>query len=229
MSSQIRVAFLLAGCGAMDGSEITEAVTLLVSLTQKGYAVDFYAPDRPLSHVVNHVDGQEQTAEKRNQWAEAARIARGKVKPLSELNSADYDALVSSGGFGVAKNFCNFAFTGKDATLESDIEKILVAFAQDKKVIAAMCIAPVLLGLLSQKLQLTDVKITFGAADNDVAKIVQGWGVTPVAKEVNQCCVDEKNRFVTTPAYMHGNASPADIFAGAQSLCDGIHSLLDAS
>ena len=35
---------------------------------------------------------------------EAARIARGKVQPLSDLNVRDLRAIVFPGGFGVAKN-----------------------------------------------------------------------------------------------------------------------------
>jgi len=44
---------------------------------------------------------------------ESARIARGNVKPVSELKAVDYDALIVPGGFGVAKNFSDFAFQEK--------------------------------------------------------------------------------------------------------------------
>ena len=36
--------------------------------------------------------------------AESARIARGKISFLAELDVASHDALVFPGGFGVAKN-----------------------------------------------------------------------------------------------------------------------------
>ena len=40
----------------------------------------------------------------RNVLVESARIARGNVSPLTELKTADFDAVVIPGGFGAAKN-----------------------------------------------------------------------------------------------------------------------------
>ena len=40
---------------------------------------------------------------------ESARISRGNILPLELMNINDYDALFLPGGFGVAKNFCDFA------------------------------------------------------------------------------------------------------------------------
>ena len=40
----------------------------------------------------------------RNVLVESARIARGKITPLSSLKAADYDGIVFPGGFGAAKN-----------------------------------------------------------------------------------------------------------------------------
>lgn len=112
-----RVAVVLAGCGAKDGTEITEAVALLISLSRKGLAFECFAPDRSMHHVVNHVSGVESVNESRNQMEEAARIARGKIKPLASLQMHEFDALVIAGGFGVVKNLCNFAFAGKGGFL----------------------------------------------------------------------------------------------------------------
>jgi enhancing lycopene biosynthesis protein 2 len=55
--------------------------------------------------------------EKRNVLLESARIARGNVKPLTELKASDYDALVVPGGFGVAKNLSDYAFKGDKMTV----------------------------------------------------------------------------------------------------------------
>ena len=46
---------------------------------------------------------------------ESARIARGEVRPLSELTAkGDVQAVVFPGGFGAAKNLCDFGFKGAD-------------------------------------------------------------------------------------------------------------------
>jgi len=48
---------------------------------------------------------------------ESARIARGNVKPLSELKASDYDCLIVPGGFGAAKNLSDYAFKGAEMTV----------------------------------------------------------------------------------------------------------------
>ena len=40
----------------------------------------------------------------RNVLVESARIARGKISPLSSLKAVDYGGVVFPGGFGAAKN-----------------------------------------------------------------------------------------------------------------------------
>ena len=39
-----------------------------------------------------------------NVLVESARVARGKINPLSELKASKFDAVVFPGGFGAAKN-----------------------------------------------------------------------------------------------------------------------------
>ena len=44
---------------------------------------------------------------------ESARIARGPVRPLSQLTAADAEAVIIPGGFGAAKNLSDFGFKGE--------------------------------------------------------------------------------------------------------------------
>lgn len=53
-------------------------------------------------HVINHLTGDE-SHESRNVLVESARIARGDIKPLSQANAEELDALIVPGGFGAAK------------------------------------------------------------------------------------------------------------------------------
>lgn len=50
------------------------------------------------------LQGAPTEGETRNVMVESARIARGAVKPLSELTSGAADAVFIPGGFGAAKN-----------------------------------------------------------------------------------------------------------------------------
>ncbi|MGB0361342.1 MAG: isoprenoid biosynthesis protein ElbB, partial [Endozoicomonas sp.] len=80
------IAVVLSGSGVYDGSEIHEAVLTFLNIELSGSTYQCFAPDITQHHVVNHLTGEE-THEKRNVLVEAARIARGDIKPLSELNA----------------------------------------------------------------------------------------------------------------------------------------------
>ncbi len=41
-----RIAVILSGCGNQDGSEITEAVSVLLALSEAGAHVKIFAPDQ---------------------------------------------------------------------------------------------------------------------------------------------------------------------------------------
>jgi enhancing lycopene biosynthesis protein 2 len=225
-----RVAFVLAGCGARDGSEITEAVTAMVAFSQAEFAVSFFAPVRETFHVVNHTKGEEVVGARRSMLDEANRIARGKVFPLSELKASEFDILAFSGGFGVAKNLCDFAFKGSNAQLSEDVRDVIFSFIEAQKVVCAMCIAPVLLGLAARDKKLSGVRITLGTGSAvDAVAAAKSWGCEVVSCGSGEACVDSKNRFVTVPAYMVDDASPADIFACAQAMVRGVQHLVGVS
>lgn len=106
-----KVGVVLSGCGVFDGAEIHESVLTLLALDRAGAQVHFFAPDKPQMHVINHLTGDE-SHESRNVLVESARIARGDIKPLSQANADELDALIVPGGFGAAKNLSTFAVQG---------------------------------------------------------------------------------------------------------------------
>jgi enhancing lycopene biosynthesis protein 2 len=223
------VAFVLAGCGARDGTEITEAVTAMVALSQAGYAVSFFAPQRATHHVVNHATGEVEVGASRSMLQESCRIARGQVAPLSDLRPAEFDALVFSGGFGVAKNLCDFAFKGASASLESDVRDTIFAFWSAQKPVGAMCIAPILLSLAAREKGVRGVRITLGPGTaTETISAASAMGCEVVNCGSGESCIDTRHRFVSVPAYMVDNASPADIFACAKALVKGLETLLGA-
>ena len=104
-----KVAVILAGCGVFDGAEIHESVLTLLQLERSGAQYQCMAPNIDQLHVVNHLTGEVTEGEQRNVLVEAARIARGEVIDLAQACADDYDALIIPGGFGAAKNLCDFA------------------------------------------------------------------------------------------------------------------------
>src|SRR5688572_24933444 len=98
-----KIAVILSGCGVFDGSEIHESVFALLAIVENGGTYQCFAPDIEQHHVLNHTNGEEMK-EKRNVLVEAARIARGDIKPLNTYDAKNFDGLVLPGGFGAAKN-----------------------------------------------------------------------------------------------------------------------------
>ena len=221
-----RIAVILAGCGSQDGTEITEAVACLIALSAKGLEIDMFAPNRIAATYANHLTQEEQITGQRHILVESARIARGNIKPLTDLNLALYEGICFPGGYGAAKVLCDFAFKGKDAVIQDDVKGLISQCLSAKKIIGALCIAPMLLALATRDFGIKNVKITLGSDGSDAAKIAQELGATHKPCKANEACLDHKNRFVTAPAYMSPQAKPCDIYASAQALVDGISKLI---
>jgi len=210
-----RVAVVLSGCGVMDGSEIHEAVITLLHLDRAGAQAVCCAPEIPQAQVVNHVSREDQAGEKRRVLIESARIARGEIKPLARVASADVDAAIFPGGFGAAKNLCTFASAGADCEVNADVARLLRDLHAAGKPIGLMCIAPVLaakvLGRLEPRLSLTI------GDDAETASAIEAMGARHVACAVDAVVLDETHKVVTTPAYMLAKG-PAQVDAGVGQL-----------
>ncbi|XP_066496193.1 putative glutamine amidotransferase-like class 1 domain-containing protein 3B, mitochondrial [Tiliqua scincoides] len=198
-----RVAVLLAGCGALDGSEVHEASAVAVHLSRAGAQVEFYAPDTDQVHVVDHVRGQ-LSKERRNVLVESARIARGSVRDLSSLRVAELDALIIPGGFGVAKNLCTWALEGKDCTISRPVEDAIRAFHSARKPLGLCCISPVLAAKILPGCELTvghDQESEIWPHAKTVAAL-QELGCKHVSTNIDEVHVDAENKLVTTSAFM---------------------------
>lgn len=197
MTAKPRFAIVLSGCGVYDGAEIHEAVLTLLAVDRHGGTYQCFAPDRPQMHVVNHLTGQEAAGESRNVLVEAARIARGAIKPLSAFDPAEFDALVFPGGFGAAKNLCTFAVQGPDCTVDPESEAAIRAMAQAGKPIGALCIAPALMARV-----LGDgVQVTIGS-DPGTAEAIEKMGARHTNAGHGGVVVDKARKLVTSPCYM---------------------------
>jgi len=212
-----KVAVILAGSGYLDGAEIREAVGVLWALSPHPVAVQCFAPNSKQSEVVDHLNG-EQVNERRNVLVESARIARGKVKPLSELVAADFDAIIMPGGFGAAKNLCSFAYEGSKGSVIPDLATILIAMHGGGRPIGAACIAPAILALTFKA---TPLGLTVGAP-SDAATEIEKLGHKHFPTGPNEIHIDAKNRIVTTPAYMYDDAPLHEIFEGIRKMVDAV-------
>jgi len=190
-----KIAVVLAGNGVYDGAEIHESTLTLLAITRKGSQYQCFAPDVAQHHVINHLTGEEMP-EERNVLVEAARIARGDIKPLSEYQAGAFDAIVFPGGFGAAKNLCTFAFDGVDCQVNPDVEKAIRDTIVAEKPVGALCISPVVVTKI-----LGDVKVTIGQ-DEGTARAIQEMGGIHENTAQGEMVVDEKYKVISSPFYM---------------------------
>ena len=212
-----RVAVILAGCGFLDGAEIHEAVSTLIAIDRAGASYAVFAPDKEQMHVVDHVR-QEPTGEKRNVMVEAARIARGRVQPLSELRMADFDAVVLPGGFGAAKNLVDYAVKGAGCGIDGEVERVLREAHAGGKPIGAICIAPV---IVARALGAEHHPLLTIGDDEGTASDVEKLGCRHREAKPSEIVVDEGNRVVSTPAYMTAGRV-GEVFEGVTKLVERV-------
>ena len=212
------IGVILAGSGYLDGAEIREAVLTLLAIDKLGANAICLAPNIDQYHVINHLNQQEQTDEKRNMMQEAARIARGDIHDIATYDHSNLNGIILPGGFGVAKNFCNFAFKGSKAEVLPSIKNFILQFHNSQKPIGAICISPALMALI---LGHKNVEVTIGN-DPATSKEINATGAKHIDKNVNEAHIDNELKVISTPAYMYGDAKLKDIYEGIETCVNAV-------
>lgn len=216
----MKIGILLSGCGVYDGSEIQEAIFSMLAVAQAGASYVCIGVDTNQHHVINHTTGEEMN-ESRNMLVEAARIARGEITPITEIQPADIDALIIPGGFGNAKNLTKWAFSGPDGAILPEVKLLLVNMVNVGKPIAALCVSPVVLAKALEESSIHPTLTIGSTAEGspyDISAFEQGLqktGAKTTEKTVREVQVDVTNKIVTAPCYMM-DASIVDIHNNIQ-------------
>lgn len=203
----MKIGVLLSGSGVYDGAEIHESVLTLLAIAEGGDEAICIGVDKNQHHVINHLNGEEMN-EERNMLTEAARIARGDIKNINDVDPANIDMLVIPGGFGSAKNFTKWAFEGPEGDILPEVKLLLVNLINIGKPIAALCVSPVVIAKAFQDSDMT-LNLTIGSdkeeSPYDIKSFSDGLeatGATTEMKTKSEVLVDEENKVVTAPCYM---------------------------
>ncbi len=215
------IGVILSGCGVYDGSEIHEAACVLLALAQQGVQVHCFAPDIAQRDVVNHLNGQPQ-ANPRNVLEESARIARGAIKPLWQADALSLDALIVPGGFGAAKNLCDFALKGAQCEVIPELRALLERMRELGKPLCFVCIAPV---IAAKVFGAQGVSLTTGSSNDDTAQALAAMGATPIECAADDCHVDAALKIISTPAYMRARGID-EVFAGVHKAVQALIKLI---
>lgn len=217
-----KVGVVLSGCGFLDGAEIYEATLTLLALDRRGISYQCLAPDVPQMHVVNHRT-REATGDSRNVLVEAARLARGKIEPLTVDWIEKLDAVIFPGGFGAAKNFCDFAVKGTGCSIHPLVEEFMRKAVESRLPVGVICISPV---VLARALKGVDIhpRLTVGAS-SDASRAIEAFGSMHGTCSVTECVVDKTLSIVSTPAFMY-DARISEVEQGINKLVEQIAALM---
>ncbi|MEQ8324470.1 MAG: isoprenoid biosynthesis glyoxalase ElbB [Vicingaceae bacterium] len=203
----MNIGVLLSGNGVYDGSEIQESVFTLLSIDQHGANAICIAPNVTQHHVVNHITGEEMQ-EQRNVLIESARIARGNIRSIDEVDPKDLDALIIPGGFGAAKNLTKWAFSGPEGDILPGVKDLIQSIHADGKFIVGLCMGPTVIAKAFESLQ-EHVHLTVGTdkepSPYEITEISEGMekvGAIAEMKSVKEISVDLENKVITAPCYM---------------------------
>ena len=119
---------LLTGCGLGDGSAIEEAICTYISLDK--YNIDYTPIAENIEKTsIDHYHNLE--SQTRNLLIESARIGRGKIKDIKDIDINEFDGLIIIGGLGIIKN-----------TIDSEeLVSMISFFMKSHKPVGTMCAA----------------------------------------------------------------------------------------
>ena len=225
MNKGKKVAIILSGCGVLDGSEILESTALFFALHKNHITFECYAPNKNSAQSINYLT-KEKTHETRNVLVESARLARGRIKPLNELNVQNYSGLVLPGGQGAATNLCTFASDGDKMNVDKEVEQAIIGFYNSGKPIAACCIAPIILAKLIKGVTITLGKKHEKNSMSGPIATAEKLGAISESMDIGQICFDKKNKILTTPAFMKNTDNWYEVYQGNEKLIDELAKII---
>ncbi|MCK5824673.1 MAG: isoprenoid biosynthesis glyoxalase ElbB [Ichthyobacteriaceae bacterium] len=202
-----KIGVLLHGSGVFDGTEIQEAVFTLLAIAEKGGEAVCFAPNINQHHVINHITGEE-VNQTRNVLVESARIARGKIVDIADLNTEELDALVMPGGFGTAKNITKWAFNGPTGDIIASVKDLILQFVKSKKPIVGLCMSPTTIAKALENSGL-NAKLTVGTINQNspyeidaISNGINLLGHKAEMKTIKEVSIDADLKIITAPCYM---------------------------
>lgn len=211
----MRVAVLLSGCGVGDGSQIEEVMLIYLALDKYGVDYTVSAPDKLQFDVINHVTESRQDAV-RNVLVESARIGRGRTVEVDALTLEELDALVLPGGLGVFKNLSNYVSERHSFDVDPAIKGLIHRFHQEEKQILAMCASIV---LVAKSLEEMGCALKLATANDAYKDLLIDLGCEPINCEATEVVFDEKNRVISTPAFL-ASKNMSDIYEGINGMVE---------
>jgi len=171
-------------------------VLTLLALEAAGEKPVLVAPDLPQDRTVDHLTGDAVPDERRGVLRESARLARGRIEPLSAVRPDDLEALIIPGGYGPVVNFSiGFARLQETRRIIPEVEAFVGHFLQSRKPVGLIGLGEVpARSLLGQELEMA-----------------------PPPADPRLIAVDRQRRIAHTPG-LAGFTRLRDVLAGIEAM-----------
>lgn len=215
----------------MDGSDVTETVSLIIELTRKGIVPRFFSPHQEIDESFNYITKQVDPTEERFMEKESARIAREKVLNVDQCRADQFDMLLIPGGGGIVRNLSNLEqenYNTKEAEVNSHVEKIIADFFKHKKPIGLMSNS-VILGakVLGKQSGTTSngIAVALGKTLDrtfiDTLVTKYGNELSQEVGDATQVLTDSSHRIASVPSVTAaGTVTPDEVYFAAKNLVE---------
>ncbi|CDW72732.1 UNKNOWN [Stylonychia lemnae] len=242
-----RAAVLLAGCGNKDGTDPTEAASLMISLSKFAIKYDTFSVKKNQQSIESHLPNNNQASldkleknkedqlkeekqkiKKRSILDESNKLARGQLKLIQDIQLQDYEVLLIPGGAGVLKNFSDYKFDGKSFKVEPSVSALIKNFNQQNKYIGVIGHSALLVSQVFAKQ--INVKLVMNYEGdkqqyNQELELISTNGHSAESPNFNQIVYDEQNRIISTPGYSNDNLYPSDVYERIHNLVNELSKL----
>ncbi len=195
----MKTGILLCGCGIGDGSAVEEVMLTYLALDR--FRVEYI----PLAINENQHDVADHlietiTAEKRNMLTESARIGRGKIADLGQVDCNKLNGLIIPGGMGIYKNLSTYLAEKDKFTVHPAVENVINKLYEQRKPLGGICASSILIARSLYNSCHAEMKV---CTCNDAYKeLLAGLRAKAINCPAGDVVVDEENKIVTTPAFM---------------------------
>ena len=124
----------------------------------------------------------------------------------------------------MAKNIFDYAMAGAECTIINDVQRLTMEILEAGKPLGAICIAPVMVAKILQKMG-RNGKVT-GGCNEDISNDIQTMGIETESVGPGDIVIDEKNKIVTTPAYVEAQ-SIKEAAEGIEKLVDKVLEMIE--
>ena len=104
----------------------------------------------------------------------------------------------------MAKNIFDYAMAGPDCTVIKDVQRLTMEIIDAGKPLGAICIAPVMVAKVLQRMG-RGGKVT-GGCNEQITTDINSMGIETESVDAGKIVVDEKNKIVSTPAYVEAKS-----------------------